>query len=93
MKRFDEWVAQVRAVNPDVQIDPALRSRFDDPDGYRERCRVQALSWAMGRPYHNHVDDECAPDFSCCHRDLAEPDPAKRWARYRQQYGRSEGGL
>lgn len=39
---------------------------------YHERARVQALKWAMGQPYHNNIDDECCPDFSCCHPDLFE---------------------
>lgn len=54
---------------------------------YRERARVQALSWAMGRSYHNRVDDECCPDFSCCTPDLFEANVDKRWASYKKQYG------
>jgi hypothetical protein len=54
---------------------------------YRERARAQALSWAMGRSYHNRVDGECCPDFSCCHPDLFEQNAEKRWAQYNSQYG------
>lgn len=50
--------------------------------GYQERVRVQTLSWAMGRPYHNTIDDECCPDFSCCQPELFERDQAKRWQHY-----------
>lgn len=59
-----------------------------DSDAYQERVRVQTFAWAEGRPYHNRVDDECCPDFSCCHPDLMEPDQAKRWQHYHQQHGR-----
>lgn len=55
---------------------------------YKERARCQCLSWAMGNSYHNKVDNECAPDFSCCVPDLFEKDEAKRWATYHKQYGR-----
>jgi hypothetical protein len=34
---------------------------------YRERCRQQVFNWAMGKPLHNRIDDECCPDFSCWH--------------------------
>jgi hypothetical protein len=44
---------------------------------------AQTLAWAQGRPYHNPVDDECCPDFSCCHPDLFERDDVKRWRYYR----------
>ena len=87
MQTFDEWVAEVRAVNPDIYIDPSLRSRFDDPEGYKGRHRTQMVSWAMGRPYHNRQDDECCPDFSCCYPDMFEDDAARRWERYRLKYG------
>lgn len=55
--------------------------------GYRERARSQALSWAMGNSYHNNIDDECCPDFSCCHPDLFERDQEKRWQNYHRNYG------
>lgn len=54
---------------------------------YRERHKAQALKWAMGQPYHNNVDDECCPDFSCCYPDLFEVDDEKRWNVYRHKYG------
>jgi hypothetical protein len=49
---------------------------------YRERVQAQTLKWAMGTPYHNRIDDECCPDFSCCQHDLFEQDDAKRWEAY-----------
>ncbi len=54
---------------------------------YRERVRVQTLTWAMGRSVHNRVDNECCPDFSCCHPDLFEQDSAKRWETYHREHG------
>jgi hypothetical protein len=54
---------------------------------YQERARVQCLAWAMGRAYHNAIDDECCPDFSCCMPDLFEKDAAKRWETYHKHYG------
>ena len=54
---------------------------------YRERCRCQALKWAMGQPYHNRIDDECCPDFSCCVPELFEKDDARRWESYHRKYG------
>lgn len=50
----------------------------------KERANAQLLAWAQGRPYHNTVDDECCPDFSCCHPDLLEKDPAARWRQYHE---------
>lgn len=26
----------------------------------------QGLLWLMGINVHNHITDECTPDFSCC---------------------------
>lgn len=64
------------------------RQSFDSrPQGYRDRVRAQTLAWAEGRPYHNRLDDECCPDFSCCNPDLFEPDQDKRWAEYQGQHG------
>lgn len=56
-------------------------------DRYQERMRVQCLSWAMGKPYHEPIHDECCPDFSCCMPDLFEKDDAKRWEHYHEVYG------
>ena len=60
-----------------------------DLAAYKERARCQCLSWAMGYPYHNKIDDECTPDFSCCDPTLYENDDTKRWASYHKQYGRT----
>jgi hypothetical protein len=66
---------------------PAWRARRKcDDAGYRERVRVQMLEWAFGHIYHNRVDDECCPDFSCCHPELFETDRRKRLAVYRLRY-------
>lgn len=58
--------------------------------GYADRHRQQCLAWAEGRPYHNRVDDECTPDFSCCHPDMLETDSVKRWAHFSEKYGRQK---
>lgn len=55
------------------------------PD-YDQRVHDQLLSWAMGKPYHEPVIDECCPDFSCCFPDLFTQDEAERWSRYRDRY-------
>lgn len=60
---------------------PAERQR------YQERVKSQTLKWAMGQPYHNRIDDECCPDFSCCVPDMFEKDEEKRWTTYRKKYG------
>lgn len=86
MSAFDAWRAEILAINPEIQIDPSLRTRFDDPQGYKDRSRTQMLSWAMGRPYHNTVDDECCPDFSCCYSDLFTENSDDRWARYKERH-------
>jgi hypothetical protein len=58
-----------------------------EQDQYRERIRVQTLAWAQGRPYHEPIEDECCPDFSCCHPELLEPDVTARWAYYHEKHG------
>lgn len=54
---------------------------------YHERAKAQMLAWAQGRSYHEPINDECCPDFSCCRPDLFVSDPAQRWYQYHQQYG------
>ena len=54
---------------------------------YHERMKSQALAWAQGRPYHEPIDDECCPDFSCCHPDLFTADVTERWRYYHERYG------
>lgn len=58
--------------------------------GYQARVQSQTLSWAMSHPYHNQTDDECCPDFSCCHPDLFEQDQAKRWSYYHDHRGQRQ---
>jgi hypothetical protein len=53
---------------------------------YRERARTQCLAWAQGRPYHEPINDECTPDFSCCFPDMISPDD-ERWEYYHKRYG------
>lgn len=53
--------------------------------GYSERSKSQLLSWAMGRPYHNDMDGECCPDFSCCHPGLFTKNEDERWELYRKR--------
>ena len=54
---------------------------------YKERVKAQTLKWAQGCPYHNRIDDECCPDFSCCVPDMFEKDEVKRWEHYRKEHG------
>lgn len=42
-------------------------------EGYKERLHQQTLDWSNGRPWHNNIDGECCPDFSCCHPELLAP--------------------
>ena len=53
---------------------------------YRSRARRQALQWAFGICEHNHVDDECCPDFSCCRPELFEKSSEKRWDYYHKEF-------
>lgn len=55
---------------------------------YQGRVHAQTLAWAQGRPYHNDIDDECTPDFSCCIPDLFTKDETERWRHYHDQHGR-----
>lgn len=55
--------------------------------GYYERAKAQMLYWAAGNSYHNNIDDECCPDFSCCVPELYERDEKVRWERFRDEYG------
>lgn len=48
---------------------------------------MQMVKWAMGEPYHNRIDDECCPDFSCCRPDMFTKDEVERWDVYRKRYG------
>jgi hypothetical protein len=45
---------------------------------YQKRVMSQSVHWVNGMSIHNQTDDECTPDFSCCHKDLFETDRAKR---------------
>ena len=45
---------------------------------YQERCFIQGLLWIKGQSFHNDIDRECCPDFSCCEPSLFEKDKARR---------------
>lgn len=34
--------------------------------GYKIRTSINEMLWMFGYSYHNNVDNECCPDFSCC---------------------------
>ena len=34
------------------------------------RLEFQIKRWAAGQSLHNHIDNCCCPDFSCCHPEL-----------------------
>jgi len=57
---------------------------------YRERSRIQCLAWAEGRSYHEPINDECTPDFSCCFPSLFEADASERWRYYHRRFGRQQ---
>ena len=40
---------------------------------YHFRAKVFNILWLIGFPIHNHIDNECCPDFSCCFPDLYKP--------------------
>lgn len=54
---------------------------------YQERVRIQCRQWVDGVSKHNTIDDECCPDFSCCHPALFITDQVKRRAHYDLEYG------
>lgn len=66
-----------------VADDIARLKNIRETPGYMDRVRAQMFSWANGKPYHDPINDECCPDFSCCFPSLFEPDQAKRWEAYR----------
>lgn len=57
---------------------------------YHERHKLQSLLWAMGHSYHNHIDDECCPDFSCCFSDMHTEDEEDRWQYFYDKYGKED---
>ena len=54
---------------------------------YKARVREQTRLWCDSISRHNAIDDECCPDFSCCHPELFEKDEAKRRAYYAKHHG------
>lgn len=51
---------------------------------YEQRHMQQLELWAGGNSQHNHVDDECCPDFSCCNKKMHTPDEERK--KYLQMY-------
>jgi hypothetical protein len=47
-------------------------------DTYESRVIHHSREWVFGRPKHNHIDNECVRDFSCCYPDLFTKDKDKR---------------
>lgn len=45
---------------------------------YHERVFIQGLLWVKGQSFHNDIDGECCPDFSCCEPSLFEKDKTRR---------------
>ena len=48
-------------------VEPELT---DSQKEYKARSEAQLVEWVKGNSVHNEVDNECCPDFSCCHPDL-----------------------
>lgn len=46
--------------------------------GYLKRKYKQLIHWMDGFSLHNHVDDECCPDFTCCANILPDDEDAKK---------------
>jgi hypothetical protein len=63
------------------------RKRMCDDPLYQARVRAQTVAWCQGRPYHEPINDECTPDFSCCVPDMFEKDESTRWDYYRRHHG------
>lgn len=40
---------------------------------YKERREIQLKNWLEGISIHNHTDNECCPDYSCCKPELLQP--------------------
>lgn len=73
------------------EIDTQTLRRIDlHAAGYKFRTELQLRLWQQGQAFHNDIDNECCPDFSCCRgrmhmasqrlRDLFVLDPASRRA-------------
>jgi len=50
-----------------------INNPFDPSLSYRQRLMYQTIRWVAGESLHNPVENECCPDFSCCHPDLKAP--------------------
>ena len=46
---------------------------------YLKTAEDQLDTWVAGDPQHNHIFDECCPDFSCCQPNTLWPE-AQRMA-------------
>ncbi len=46
--------------------------------GYLKRKYEQLIHWMNGLSLHNHIDDECCPDFTCCVNILPDDKEAKK---------------
>ena len=46
--------------------------------GYKNRAKQQLEEWVKSNPQHNKIDDECCPDFSCCHPKLLQPEEIRK---------------
>lgn len=86
---LERGVADLTRMKPEVAKQIARLERIRKFPGYEDRAKAQMLAWAQGRPYHEPVNEECCPDFSCCHPKLFTTDSAARWAQYREKYGGS----
>jgi hypothetical protein len=48
---------------------------------YQRRALTQGRLWIKGMSYHNSIDDECCPDFSCCYPEMGIMDKKERIKR------------
>jgi hypothetical protein len=63
-------------------------------DCYTNRAIQYSLWWVNGHPKHNHIDGECASDFSCCHPELFTTDQDERMESHKKLLRRlkTDGG-
>lgn len=51
---------------PETKNLPPSTDRLEEIARREEQLKL----WESGDPKHNAIDDECCPDFSCCHPTL-----------------------
>lgn len=55
-----------------------MKRDINNKPGHIQRKYEQLIHWMNGFSLHNHVDDECCPDFTCCANILPDDSDAKK---------------